>query len=178
MRVDDEPLARKGLARRFAAEPDLVVCGEAAGERQAIKRIKATKADLAVVDLDLKQGSGLNLIRQLSQRRPAMQIVVFSTRTQVAYVASAVAGGAHGYVAKDEDTDKLLEAIRAVMHGEFYLSRAVAARHFSPRPASPPASRSPASVRHNLRQPSPTLARPSKPPNLTRSNAPSAYAMV
>ncbi len=153
MLVDDEPLVRQRLALRLAAEPDLVVCGEAAGERQALKRIKAAKADLAVVDLDLRQGSGLNLIRQLRLRRPAMQIVVFSTRTQMAYVASAVAGGAHGYVAKHEDTDTLLEAVRVVAHGKFYLSRAVDARQSSPPSASPPASRSPATLRHNLRKP-------------------------
>ncbi len=151
MVVDDEPLVRKGLALLLGVEPDLVVCGEAAGERQALKRIKAAKADLAVVDLSLKQGSGLNLIRQLRQHCPGLKIVVFSMHAQASYVALAVAAGAHGYVVKSEDIDNLAAAFRSVMRGGFYLSPAMAGLRSSLRAALPPACRPSASARPSHR---------------------------
>jgi len=120
--VDDEPLVRKGLALLLGGETDLVVCGAAENERQALEQIPALKPDLAVVDPGFKAIASFDLIKQLRQRCPKLKILVFSMHDRAHYVAGAFAAGAHGYVTKDHGTEELLEAIRWVMDGHFYLS--------------------------------------------------------
>ncbi len=122
MLVDDEPSVRKGLRLLLGLEPDLEICGEAGSESQALERIPALKPDLAVVDLSLKKGSGFALIKQLRQRYPGVKILVFSMYEQSHFVAAAFAAGVHGYVTKAEGSERVLEAIRLVMDGKFYLS--------------------------------------------------------
>lgn len=126
--VDDEPVVRRGLELLIGVEPNLEVCGVAEGEAEALERIAASRPHLAVVDLGLKQGSGLSLIKRLRQRYPALRILVFSMHNQPRYVSAAFAAGAHGYVAKDEGTDKVLEALRLVSQGSQYLSEEFGSR--------------------------------------------------
>ena len=125
--VDDQPIVRKGLALLLGMEPDLVVCGEAEGEAEAFRRISRLKPDLAVVDLGLREGNGLDLIKRVRQRCPEVKAVVFSMHQEAHFVARALAAGAHGYVTKEQGTEELLNAIRSVMSGKFYLSRELAA---------------------------------------------------
>ena len=126
--VDDEPMVRKGLRLLFGVEPSLAVCGEAENEHDALERILALQPDLAVVDLGLKLGDGLSLIKQLHQLCPALKILVFSMHDQVHFTTAAFAAGAHGYVVKEEGTERLLEAIQVIMAGERYLSEQFAAK--------------------------------------------------
>jgi DNA-binding NarL/FixJ family response regulator len=126
--VDDEPIVRKGLQLLFGVEPGLAVCGEAENEHDALEGILARQPDLAVVDLGLKLGDGLSLIKQLHQFCPELKILVFSMHDQVHFAAAAFAAGAHGYVIKDEGTERLLEAIQVVMDGQHYLSERIAAK--------------------------------------------------
>lgn len=126
--VDDEPIVRKGLRLLFGGEPGLAVCGEAANEHDALERILALQPDLAVVDLGLGLGDGLALITQLHQRCPALKILVFSMHDQAHFITTAFAAGAHGYVVKEEGTERLLEAIQVLMDGGSYLSEQIAAK--------------------------------------------------
>jgi DNA-binding NarL/FixJ family response regulator len=126
--VDDEPVVRRGLQLLFSAQPDLEVCGEAATEHEALEGILAQRPDVAVVDLSLKEGSGLSLINQLHQRRAAVKILVFSMHNQVHYAAAAFEAGAHGYVLKEEGAERVLDAVQAVLRGERYLSEQIAAK--------------------------------------------------
>jgi DNA-binding NarL/FixJ family response regulator len=126
--VDDEPLVRQGLTLLLELEPDLLVCGAEESETEAAQRIPGLNPDVVVVDLCLKQGTGLNLIKQLRQRCPKLKIIVFSMYDQAHYVGRAFAEGAHGYVVKEEGGERLVEAIHAVLGGKFYLSEAMAAR--------------------------------------------------
>ena len=125
--VDDQPIVRKGLALLLGMEPDLVVCGEAEGEAEAFRRISRLKPDLAVVDLELKEGIGLDLIKRTRVRCAEVKLVVFSMHHEEHFVTRALAAGAHGYVTKEEGTEELVDAIRLVMSGNFYLSRQLAA---------------------------------------------------
>jgi len=126
--VDDEPVVRRGLRMLFSVEPDLEVCGEAGTEHDALEGILALRPDLAVVDLSLKEGDGIALIKQLHQHCPALKILVFSMHDQVHYAAGAFDAGAHGYVLKEEGAERVLHAIQAVMRGERYLSDQIAAK--------------------------------------------------
>ncbi len=124
--VDDEPVVRRGLRLLFGVQPQLEVCGEAATEHEALKGVLASRPDLAVVDLALKDGNGLALIEQLHRRCPVLKILVFSMHAEKHFAATAFAAGAHGYVVKEEGTDRVLEAIHALMRGECYLSAQMA----------------------------------------------------
>jgi DNA-binding NarL/FixJ family response regulator len=126
--VDDEPIIRRGLRLLLGVEPNLAVCGEAATEHDALEGILASGPDLALVDLTLKLGDGLSLIKQLHQRCPALKMLVFSMHEQVHFATAAFAAGAHGYVVKEEGTDQVLEAIQVVMDGGYYLSERIAAK--------------------------------------------------
>jgi len=126
--VDDEMIVRRGLRFLLSSEPGLAVCGEADNEHDALEEILALQPDLAVVDLTLKLGDGLALIKQLHQLRPALRILVFSMHEQVHFVTAALAAGAHGYVTKEEGAERVLEAIRVIRNGGYYLSEQTAAK--------------------------------------------------
>ena len=141
--VDDEPVVRRGLRLLFGAKPSLEVCGEAGSEHDALEGILASRPDLAVVDLSLKEGDGLALIKQLHRLRPALKILVFSMHEQAHFATAAFAAGAHGYIIKEEGADRVLEAIQAVVDGRRYLSAQVLAKapglmaHTGPRSRKP-----------------------------------------
>jgi DNA-binding NarL/FixJ family response regulator len=126
--VDDEPIVRKGLRLLLGVKPGLAVCGEADNEHDALAGILAVRPDLAVVDLTLKLGDGLVLIKELHRHCPALRILVFSMHQEAHFATTAFAAGAHGYVTKEEGTDRLLEAIRDLINGENYLSEQMAAK--------------------------------------------------
>jgi DNA-binding NarL/FixJ family response regulator len=139
--VDDEPIVLKGLRLLLGVKPGLAVCGEAESEHDALEGILALQPDLAVVDLTLKLGDGLALIKQLHQLCPALKILVFSMHQEAHFATAAFAAGAHGYVIKEEGTERVLEAIQVVMDGECYLSEQIAAKAPDLVPRAKPLSR-------------------------------------
>jgi len=139
--VDDEPVVRKGLRLLVRHEPGLEVCGDAATEQDAFEGIQSNRPDLAIVDLSLKEGDGLVLIKRLRGLHPAPKILVFSMHEQVHFVEASFAAGAHGYVLKDEGTEQVLQAIEAIMKGKCYLSPRMAAKAPRLMPHSRPGAR-------------------------------------
>jgi len=129
--VDDEPIVRRGLRLLLTLQPGLEICGEAGGEHEALEGILPLRPDLVVVDLSLKEGDGITLIKQLHHHCPELKILVFSMHDQAPVVATALTAGAHGYVAKEEGAEKFIEAVGVVMRGQRYLSEQIAAK--SPR---------------------------------------------
>jgi DNA-binding NarL/FixJ family response regulator len=125
--VDDHPLVREWLTTLIQQQPDLVVCGEADDAAQALQAILTTKPEVAVVDLALKNGSGLELIKDLKQTCPEVAVVVLSMHDELLYAERAFRAGARGYVMKRESTKKVVEAIRHVLDGKRYMSERVAA---------------------------------------------------
>ena len=126
--VDDEPLVLRGLRFLLSVEPGMEVCGEAETELEALEGILARRPDLAVVDLSLKEGDGLALIKRLKKLCPALKILVFSMHDQVHFAAIAFAAGARGYVVKEEGTERVLDGIQVIMDGGYYLSERIAAK--------------------------------------------------
>jgi len=129
--VDDHPIVREGLARLIATEPDLEVCGAAASAHEAILAAERFHPDVAIVDLSLQGGGGLDLIRDLSARHPDLRILVLSMHDAHVYAERALRAGARGYVMKEEGTEKVIEGIRRVLRGEIYLRDDVAQRILS-----------------------------------------------
>lgn len=142
--VDDHPLVREWLANLIEQQPDLGVCGEADRAAAALAGIAATRPDVAIVDLSLGEGSGLELIRDLKLQHPDVAVLVLSMHDEDLYAERALRAGARGYIMKREVTRNVIEAIRRVLAGGTYLSERLAAalaeklvRGTPPAPASP-----------------------------------------
>jgi DNA-binding NarL/FixJ family response regulator len=120
--VDDHPLIREGLRARIAAHADMAVCGEAADVSQALTAFKAVKPDLVIVDLALKTGHGLELIKELRACDPLVKILVVSAYDESLYAERALRAGALGYISKEKCRESVIDAIRAVVDGRRYLS--------------------------------------------------------
>lgn len=124
--MDDHPVTREGLARLINHEPDLEVCGEANTAVRALGAIEAQNPDLVVIDVSLGTGtSGLELIKDLAARNARLRMLALSTHDENLYAERALRAGARGYVMKQEPTAQVMEAIRKVLQGEIFLSRAM-----------------------------------------------------
>jgi CheY-like chemotaxis protein len=76
--VDDHPLVRRGLRALINAEPDLIVCAEAASQQEGVRAIATARPDLAVVDLSLGHGDGLELVREIRTRHAGLRVLVLT----------------------------------------------------------------------------------------------------
>ncbi|MCA9135809.1 MAG: response regulator transcription factor, partial [Planctomycetales bacterium] len=83
--VDDHPMMREGITIRIANEPDLCVCGEAEDIPEAVQKVEELKPDLVIVDLSLKSGHGINLIKRLRDRYPKLKMLVNSMYEERVY---------------------------------------------------------------------------------------------
>jgi len=124
--VDDHPLVREWLTTLIERQPDLTVCGEAATAAEAMQAVAASKPEVAIVDIALKDSSGIELIKDLTKVCPSLVVLVLSMHEESHYAERALRAGAQGYIMKRETTKKVIEAIRRVLEGKFYLSEAVA----------------------------------------------------
>lgn len=126
--VDDHPLVREGLAARLAAYLDLEVCGQAADIETALELAHATRPAIVIVDLALRRGSGLDLIKKLQSLGDTPRILVVSAYEETFFAERALRAGAHGYLNKEEVQGSIIEAVRTVLRGELYLTPALAQR--------------------------------------------------
>jgi DNA-binding NarL/FixJ family response regulator len=129
--VDDHPLVRTGFAQLIGDCPDLEVCAEAGDMAEALKQIDATSPDLAIIDLSLAGGSGLDLIEHIKARDSNMLMLVASMHEETLYAERVLAAGARGYINKQEAQDKIIQAIRQVLSGKVYLSQRMTDRLLS-----------------------------------------------
>jgi DNA-binding NarL/FixJ family response regulator len=124
--VDDHPSAREGLRALLEREGGFEVCGEAGDALGAIKMIRQTSPDVAIVDISLENETSLELIRRLKAKNPTIRILVWSMFDDLVYAERALAAGSMGYINKREATQKIFAAIRKVMDGEVYVSEKLA----------------------------------------------------
>ncbi|HXA14311.1 MAG TPA: response regulator transcription factor, partial [Opitutaceae bacterium] len=126
--VDDHPLVREWLANLLRQQPDLEVNGQAEDAASGLAAMIADPPDVAIVDLSLKTSSGLDLIKDLTEHLPGIQIIVLSMHEEIFYAERALRAGARGYVMKRESTDHMIEAIRTVQAGRVYANAQLLAR--------------------------------------------------
>ncbi len=124
--VDDHPMTRAGIAQLINIQGDLHVTFEAASPREALTAIPEHGADLLLTDLTMEGRSGLEFIKDLGALHPHLPVLVLSMHDEQIHAERALRSGARGYVMKNEGGDVLLEAIRRVLAGEIYVSRAMA----------------------------------------------------
>lgn len=121
MVVDDHPLIRLGLSRFIEAQEDLSVVAEADGYGEALRQLAAARPDLVTMDLSIRGGDGVELIRRIRDEAPAVRILVVSMFDDVIRARRAFEAGARGYINKEEPPERVIDAIRTVLAGEIYL---------------------------------------------------------
>jgi DNA-binding NarL/FixJ family response regulator len=123
--VDDHPIVRQGLRRLIDQEEDLAVCGEAETVRDARTAIKELNPDAIIVDISLKQGDGIELVRDARAHYPTLPILVLSMHDETIYAERMLSAGANGYIMKQAASEQFLVAVRRVLEGGIYVSEAV-----------------------------------------------------
>jgi DNA-binding NarL/FixJ family response regulator len=120
--VDDHELVRNGLMQLIQRQSGWEVVGEAEDTVTAMQLAREQCPNVAIVDLRLATGDGLELIRQLKTACPGIRILVSSMQEERLYAERALHAGALGYVSKQQPVRQLLAAIENVIHGKVYLS--------------------------------------------------------
>ena len=137
--VDDHPVVRDGIAAIINLQPDMVLAGAAATGGEALERFFELRPDVALVDLQLPDMSGFDLIKKIKDKSPNARIIVLSSHEGDVDIQRALEAGAQGYVAKGIVRGELLETIRSVHAGKRRLPAAVAqklAEHMADEPIS------------------------------------------
>ena len=124
--VDDHPLVREWLHNLLQQQPDFQICGETGDAPAAMQLIETTRPDVAIVDISLASGSGIDLIKDIKASRTGMAVLVLSMHDEMLYAERALRAGAGGYIMKSEATQKVIDAIRAVLAGDIYVSPKIA----------------------------------------------------
>jgi DNA-binding NarL/FixJ family response regulator len=125
--VDDHPMIRAGIAGMLSRENDMEVCGDASDADEAIAQVTRLKPDLVILDISLKSGNGLDVIKRLgassrSKSASGVRILVHSMYEDSLYAERVLQAGAMGFINKQEPPEVLLTAIRQVLAGKVYLS--------------------------------------------------------
>ncbi len=120
--VDDHPMMRKGLAVQISSEPELEVCGEADNVAAALRLVDELYPALVIVDISLKTGNGIDLVKRIRARHPKMKMLVNSMYDESVYAERALQAGALGYLNKQTAEKTLIEAIRTILADKTYLS--------------------------------------------------------
>jgi len=123
--VDDHPIVRQGLRRLIEQEDDLAVCGEVETAREAKSAIRELRPDAAIVDISLRQGDGIELIKDTRAHYPTLPILVLSMHEETIYAERMLSAGANGYIMKQAASDQFLVALRRVLDGGIYVSESV-----------------------------------------------------
>jgi len=120
--VDDHPIVLEGLAQLINQQADLVVCSKAGNAKQALEAVEKQRVDLVIVDMLLKNTTGIQLTKSLKSKYPDIRILILSMSDEPYYIKHTFQAGAQGYITKDEVADEIISAIRQVLNGKIYLS--------------------------------------------------------
>ena len=121
--IDDQPVFRKGLAALLKeSAPEFEIIGEASSMEEAIVMVERFNPDIVIMDINMKNGHGVNFIRFIRDRFPKVKPLVLTASDEEENLVRAIKAGAYAYLVKTSDLEELTESIRAVMAGESVLS--------------------------------------------------------
>jgi DNA-binding NarL/FixJ family response regulator len=126
--VDDHSIVRHGLASLLAREKDFRIIGEAGSYDEALEAMAKQMPDVAIVDITLKNKSGLDLIRDAREKYPHIKCLVLSMHDESVYAEKSLRAGAQGYVMKEKADEVIVDALRTVLRGEIFVSGEMATR--------------------------------------------------
>lgn len=126
MLVDDHAVVRAGYRRLVDAEPDMNMVAAVASGDEACAALRDIEVDVVVMDLSLRDGSGLEAIRRLLERKPDLKVLVFSMHQSAGYATQALRNGAIGYITKNSEPLEMIDAIRKTFQGQRIFSPEIA----------------------------------------------------
>lgn len=126
--VDDHPMIRALMSSLVEQGKGLSVCGEASGVNEALDIAARLAPDVAIVDISLDDGNGVDLLKKLLRRQATMKILVCSTHDEMVFAPRVLDAGALGYVSKKAEHEQIIEALHAVMNGKLWFSKEVRER--------------------------------------------------
>ncbi|WNW09616.1 response regulator transcription factor [Pseudomonas sp. DTU_2021_1001937_2_SI_NGA_ILE_001] len=124
--IDDHSLIRAGIRAMINDIPGFSVIGEADDGAALSELALQLQPDIILLDISMKHTNGLDALRQLLLMRPQSKVLILSMHTDPELIMRALKGGAHGYLLKDTSIIELEQALRALLHGERYISPAIA----------------------------------------------------
>lgn len=126
--VDDHPVMRLGMVELLEGEPDMEICGTASDVPEGLQQIEALHPDVAIVDISLKGGNGIELIEHAKARHLDVKMLVSSMYDESLFAERVLRAGAMGFISKQEPPEEMLSALRQVIAGQVYLSVRMANR--------------------------------------------------
>lgn len=126
--ADDHPIVRDGIRGMFAGDPGFEVLGEAGDGAQAVELARALDPDVILMDLRMPRVDGLEAIKRVLAARPGIRIVVLTTFAEDANVHAALRAGAVGFLVKDDEPERMVDAVRRAATGEQLLAPSVLRR--------------------------------------------------
>ena len=124
--VDDHSLIRAGVRALVLDIPGYAVIGEANDGSQLLEMVEKLSPDIVLLDISMKETSGLDALQRLKRTRPHSKVLILSMHTDPALIMQALESGAHGYLLKDTTATELEHALEALRNNERYLSPAIA----------------------------------------------------
>jgi DNA-binding NarL/FixJ family response regulator len=121
--IDDHPLIREGIAGALGDWNDFRLCGSAAGVYDGLQLVVDRQPDIAIVDIGLQDGDGLDLTRRIRSRSPRSRVLLTSVLNETIYAEQALAAGANGFISKSSGLEELRDALQCVLRGGTYLSK-------------------------------------------------------
>ncbi|QDV25833.1 response regulator transcription factor [Aureliella helgolandensis] len=123
--VDDHGIVRFGYSQLINQDPSLELCGMASNEREGLEMLGREQPDLAIADLSLREGGGMDLIQAALKKRRQLKILVISVHDESLFAHRVLALGARGFINKQEAPERLVEGIQTLLEGELYFSETV-----------------------------------------------------
>jgi two-component system nitrate/nitrite response regulator NarL len=123
--VDDHPLFRRGLTQLLGTLPRFTLLGEASNGKEGIELVRATRPDLLLLDLNMKDMSGIDVLRELKTSDLDTRIVMITVSDQAEDLIAALRAGADGYLLKDMEPEQMLENLRSAADGKIIVSEAL-----------------------------------------------------
>jgi len=123
--VDDHPMFRDGVKSRLRMDERYEIVAEAGTVQEGLKVIRAQNPDIAILDISLPDGNGIELAKDIKFLQPNVKILILSFLIKREFIASAITAGASGYISKDAAGDNLIAALDAISRGSVYIDSSV-----------------------------------------------------
>ncbi len=122
--ADDHTILRAGLRIMLNAQPDIIVVGEASDGRQAVSETERLVPDVVIMDITMPELNGIEATKLIKKALPDVKVLMLTMHENDGYLFQSLRAGASGYMMKESADTELIQAIRAVQSGRFYLSAA------------------------------------------------------
>ena len=123
--IDDHPLFREGIKTIISQDGQFEVIDEAGTVKEGLEKTRRLKPDVAVVDISLPDGTGMEVARKIRSQSPETRIMILSMHSKIDYIVEAFQAGATGYVVKESASERLAQGLKSVTGGEYYLDSSI-----------------------------------------------------